>query len=124
MDAITESPGRYWLISLKYDMIDSTNAHQMQTYYSLIQLIHLLDAMTPSRSPRFQSGTELDGGEFTTDSNVKKETFSVVNDLSDDILLTIFGYCHPTDLIHSFSLVCRRWNHLTNYSIWLTEVRV
>uniref|UniRef100_A0A1I7VB17 F-box domain-containing protein n=1 Tax=Loa loa TaxID=7209 RepID=A0A1I7VB17_LOALO len=135
MDAITESPGRYWPVSHKYDTIDrkykffkATNAYRMQAYYPLIQLgrASYSSARRDVTSLRSQIsiGIEVDIDEFTTDSSVKKETLTTVNDLSDDILLAIFAYCHPIDLIHGFSLVCRRWNYLANYSSLFTEVRV
>ncbi|EJD74389.1 hypothetical protein, variant [Loa loa] len=62
--------------------------------------------------------------EYTVNSNVKKGLSISINDFSDDILLTIFGYCHPIDLTHGFSLVCRRWNYLANHPSLFTEVRV
>ncbi|EFO14745.2 hypothetical protein LOAG_13771 [Loa loa] len=135
MDAITESPGRYWPVSHKYDTIDrkykffkATNAYRMQAYYPLIQLgrasySYARRDVTSLRS-QISIGIEMDIDEFTTDSSVKEETLTTVNDLSDDILLAIFAYCHPIDLIHGFSLVCRRWNYLANYSSLFTEVRV
>ncbi|EJD75458.1 hypothetical protein LOAG_17391 [Loa loa] len=115
MDAITESPGRYWPLSHKYDTIDrkykffkATNAYRMEAYYPLIRFgrTSYSPAQRVVTNPKFQ------------------ETLTTVSDLSDDILLTVFGYCHPIDLIHGCSLVCRRWNYLANYSSLFTEVRV
>ncbi|KAL3985226.1 F-box-like family protein [Acanthocheilonema viteae] len=139
MEAITESPGRYWPVSRKYDTIDrrykffeATYAFRMQIYYPLIQLCR--SSYPPTRrngtNLKFQIsiGSEMDVNEFTINSNVKKEfimeTVTTINDLPDDILLTVFAHCHPIDLIHCFSLVSRRWNYLANHSALFTEVRV
>uniref|UniRef100_A0A1I7VRN7 F-box domain-containing protein n=1 Tax=Loa loa TaxID=7209 RepID=A0A1I7VRN7_LOALO len=135
MDAITESPGQYWPVSHKYDTIDrkykffkATNAYRMQAYYPLIQLGRASYSSArrdvTSLKSKISVGIEMDAGEFPTNSSVKEEILTTVNDLSDDILLTVFGYCHPVDLIHGCSLVCRRWNYLANYSSLFTEVRV
>ncbi|KAL3985161.1 F-box-like family protein [Acanthocheilonema viteae] len=135
MEAITESPGRYWPVSRKYDTIDrrykffeATYAFRMQTYYPLIHLCG--SSYSPPRhnatnlKSQISIGSEMDVNEFTINSNVKKETVTTINDLPDDILLTVFAHCHPIDLIHCFSLVSRRWNYLANNSALFTEVRV
>ncbi|VIO97799.1 F-box domain containing protein [Brugia malayi] len=132
MDAITESPGRYRPVSRKYDTIDkrykffeATRAHRMQTYYPLIQLGRSSYSSTRHKTTNLKSqastGSEVDINQFTADSDSAAVT---INDLSNDILLTIFAYCHPIDLIHCFSLVCHRWNYLANHSAFFTEVRV
>ncbi|VDM22059.1 unnamed protein product [Wuchereria bancrofti] len=132
MDAITESPGRYRPVSCKYDTIDrrykffeTTRAHRMQTYYPLIQLGRSSYSSARHKTANLKSqasiGSEMDISQFPTDSDMKKVT---INDLSNDILLAIFAYCHPIDLIHCFSLVCHRWNYLANHSTFFTEVRV
>ncbi|KAK6107428.1 F-box-like family protein [Brugia pahangi] len=132
MDAITESPGRYRPVSRKYDTIDrrykffeATRAHRMQTYYPLIQLGRSSYSSTRHKTTNLKSqastGSEVDINQFTADLDSATVT---INDLSNDILLTIFAYCHPIDLIHCFSLVCHRWNYLANHSAFFTEVRV
>ncbi|KAK6106924.1 F-box-like family protein [Brugia pahangi] len=132
MDAITESPGRYRPVSRKYDTIDrrykffeTTCAHRMQTYYPLIQLGHSSYSSArhkiTSQKSQPSTGSEMDISQLEADSDSKKIT---INDLSNDILLTIFAYCHPIDLVHCFSLVCHRWNYLANHSAFFTEVRV
>ncbi|VDM94447.1 unnamed protein product, partial [Onchocerca ochengi] len=129
MDAITESPGRYWPISSKYDAIDrkykffkACHAKQMQRYYPLKKLGQCSYSSKQPRATTFLKSQILiasEMAEFTTSSNVKK-----INDLPNDVLLIIFDYCHPIDLIHCFSLVSRRWNYLANHSALFTEVRV
>ncbi|CAG9531165.1 unnamed protein product [Cercopithifilaria johnstoni] len=134
MDAITESPGQYWPVSHKYDTIDrkykffkAAYAFRMQTYYPLIQLGDSVYSSSRRSANNLKSqisnGSEVNVNRFTADSNVK-ETLITINDLSNDILLAIFSYCHPIDLIHCFSLVCRRWNYLANHPTLFTEVRV
>ncbi|VDM91958.1 unnamed protein product, partial [Onchocerca ochengi] len=132
MDAITESPGLYWPVSSKYDLVDrkykffkAPHAGRMQNYYPLIQFHHT--AYSSRRNATTVKSQVLIGGkmdEFTIDPNVKKKTLTTINDLSNDILLIVFGYCHPIDLIHRFSLVSRRWNYLANHPTFFTEVRV
>ncbi|VDO53098.1 unnamed protein product [Onchocerca flexuosa] len=128
MDAIMESPGRYWPVSSKYDTVDrkykffkASHVKQMQKYYPLTKLGQSSYSSQQRSVTALKSqiliGSEM--AEFTTGLNVKK-----INDLPNDILLTIFGYCHPIDLIHCFSLVSRRWNYLANQSALFTEVRV
>uniref|UniRef100_A0A8R1XZS6 F-box domain-containing protein n=1 Tax=Onchocerca volvulus TaxID=6282 RepID=A0A8R1XZS6_ONCVO len=135
MDAITESPERYWPVSSKYDTIDrkykffkAPHASRMQTYYPLIQLGRTSYSSSRrsaiAQKAQIPVGNEMDVDEFAVDSDVTKNTFTTINDLSNDILLTVFDYCHPIDLIHCFSLVSRRWNYLTNHSALFTEVRV
>ncbi|EJW71379.1 F-box domain-containing protein, partial [Wuchereria bancrofti] len=100
----------------------------MQTYYPLIQLGRSSYSSARHKTANLKSqasiGNEMDSSQFPTDSDMKKVTRTTVNDLSDDILLIIFAYCHPIDLIHCFSLVCHRWNYLANHSTFFTEVRV
>uniref|UniRef100_A0A0R3RMY9 F-box domain-containing protein n=1 Tax=Elaeophora elaphi TaxID=1147741 RepID=A0A0R3RMY9_9BILA len=104
MDAITESPGKYWPVSRKYDQLNGrARACRLQDFYPIIQ---------------------LDSTSYTSFRRTSKETPVTINDLSDDILLIIFGYFHPIDLIHCFSLVSHRWNYLANHPSFFTEVRV
>ncbi|VDK86691.1 unnamed protein product [Litomosoides sigmodontis] len=120
MDAITESPGRYWPVSRKYDTVDrrykffdANYAFQLQKYYPLIQFGG--SSYSCRRNPTKSTSLIL----------VRNEVeLTTINDLSDDILLMIFAYCHPIDLIHCFSSVSRRWNYLANYPALFTEVRV
>ncbi|KAL3985174.1 F-box-like family protein [Acanthocheilonema viteae] len=130
MDAITESPGRYWPVSRKYDTIDgrykffkAAHACRMQRCYPIIQLGHA-SYTSVRRYNKISMGSKMDVDELTTFSDAKEETVTTINDLPNDILLTIFAYCHPIDLIHCFSLVSRRWNYLANHSALFTEVRV
>ncbi|KAL3985175.1 F-box-like family protein [Acanthocheilonema viteae] len=135
MDAITESPGRYWPVSRKYDTIDgrykffkATYSFRMHIYYPLTGPNSSYYSSSrhndTSLKSQFSIGNEMDVDEFTDNSNVKKEAVTTINDLPNDILLTVFAYCHPIDLIHCFSLVSRRWNYLANHSALFTEVRV
>ncbi|VIO97563.1 F-box domain containing protein [Brugia malayi] len=133
MDAITESPGRHRPLSHKYDTIDrrykffeATRVYRLQTYYPLVQLGRSSYSATrrKNRKSKISTGSEMEIDQITTDSEFIKVTHTTINDLSNDILLTIFAYCHPIDLIHCFSLVCHRWNYLANHSTFFTEVRV
>uniref|UniRef100_A0A915PUN1 F-box domain-containing protein n=1 Tax=Setaria digitata TaxID=48799 RepID=A0A915PUN1_9BILA len=135
MDAITESPGRFWPVSRKYDTInrkykffEATHTDRMQSYYPLIQLGRT--AYSPLRFGAIGSKSqisvenEIDVEKFATDSNIRKGKLAAINDLPDDILLAIFRYCHPIELIHCFSPVSQRWNSLANHATLFTEVRV
>ncbi|EFO25707.1 F-box domain-containing protein [Loa loa] len=138
MDKLTESPGRYRPLSRKYDTIDrrykffkANSAACLQMHYPLLK-----DEMGRHICQVVSSFSEPYAGDFERqilkereDDNRKKfgnkqEVLTTVNDLPDDILLIIFGYCHPIDLINCFSLVSRRWNNLANHSTLLSEVRV
>ncbi|VDK87583.1 unnamed protein product [Litomosoides sigmodontis] len=130
MEAITESPGQYWPVSRKYDKLDgrykffkAPRACRMQTYYPIIQLDRT-SYTSLRRYSKIPMRSEVDVAEFTKCSDVKTEILTTINDLSDDILLTIFAYCHPIDLIHCLSLVSHRWNYLANHSSLFMEVRV
>uniref|UniRef100_A0A915Q2K8 F-box domain-containing protein n=1 Tax=Setaria digitata TaxID=48799 RepID=A0A915Q2K8_9BILA len=141
MDAITESPGLYRPISRKYDTIDrrykffkANSAACMQMHYPLERdegakrVHHVLSLSYKSYTYNVHRKIlnivkqDRDGGCQGFESN--QEILTTVNDLPDDILLLIFGYCHPIDLINCFSLVSRRWNNLANHSSLLSEVRV
>ncbi|KAM3717757.1 F-box protein [Dirofilaria immitis] len=135
MNEITKSPGRYWPLSRKYDTVDrkykffdAPHAYQLETYYPLKKLGYASysspEISATSSKSQIAMGSEIDVDEFMADSNVKKETLITINDLPNDILLIIFGYCHPIDLIHCFSLVSHRWNCLANHPAFFTEVRI
>uniref|UniRef100_A0A8R1TMF5 F-box domain-containing protein n=1 Tax=Onchocerca volvulus TaxID=6282 RepID=A0A8R1TMF5_ONCVO len=136
MNTITESPGQYWPVSRKYDTVDrkykffeATHAYQLEEYYPLKKkLDHISYSSSEVNATSLKSqnavGSEMYIDGFTTDSNVRKGTFKTINDLPNDVLLTIFDYCHPIDLIHCFSLVSHRWNYLANYPTFFTEVRL
>uniref|UniRef100_A0A0R3S147 F-box domain-containing protein n=1 Tax=Elaeophora elaphi TaxID=1147741 RepID=A0A0R3S147_9BILA len=135
MEAITESPGRYWPVSHKYDTIDRrykffepTYSSQMEAYYPSVQPGRSIHSFFQRKDTALKSQkpieNEKDVDKYAQNSDVEKETLTTINDLPNDILLTIFAYCHPIDLIHCFSLVSRRWNYLANQSALFTEVRV
>ncbi|MCP9259753.1 hypothetical protein DINM_002955 [Dirofilaria immitis] len=116
MDSITESPGRYWPVSRKYDTVDgrykfftASHASRMQVYYPLIRIGRTAYSSSRHNATTLKSQiplrTEMEIDEFMADSSVEK-------------------YCHPIDLIHCFSLVSRRWNYLATYPNFFTEVRV
>ncbi|MCP9257839.1 hypothetical protein DINM_001227 [Dirofilaria immitis] len=123
MDSLTESPGKYRPLSHRYDTIDRRykffklkNAACMQMHYPLIK-----DKLGTHISQVFSSLSESYdcAGDFH-----RQEVSITANDLPDDVLLMIFEYCHPIDLINCFSLVSRRWNNLANHSTVLNEVRL
>ncbi|KAM3718161.1 F-box/LRR-repeat protein [Dirofilaria immitis] len=135
MDSITESPGRYWPVSRKYDTVDgrykfftASHASRMQVYYPLIRIGRTAYSSSRHNATTLKSQiplrTEMEIDEFMADSSVEKGISTTINDLSNEILLKIFEYCHPIDLIHCFSLVSRRWNYLATYPNFFTEVRV
>ncbi|VDM21130.1 unnamed protein product [Wuchereria bancrofti] len=112
MDALTESPGQYRPLSCKYDTIDrrykffkAKSAACLQMHYPLLK-------------------DEMGRHICQVVSFHRQGILTTINDLPDDILLMIFDYCHPIDLINCFSLVSRRWNNLANNSTLLNEVRV
>ncbi|KAM3717827.1 F-box protein [Dirofilaria immitis] len=130
MDAITESSGRYMPFSRKYDTVDrkykffnAPHAYRMQTYYPLIRRRRTSFCLTTPKS-QISIKNKMEDDELMIDSNVEKEISITINDLPDDVLLTIFAYFHPIDLIHRFSLVSRHWNYLAAHPNFFTEVRV
>ncbi|VDK61036.1 unnamed protein product [Gongylonema pulchrum] len=52
------------------------------------------------------------------------DTYFLINTFPEEILLHIFLYLHPRDLIHSASLVCRRWNRIANDYTLHREARI
>ncbi|VDN06044.1 unnamed protein product [Thelazia callipaeda] len=124
MDAITDSPGKYWPVSRKYDRINRNYKFpkkpcpfRMKKYYPVIRTS---DPDTKRRLaamcdyyPKVDLHARSDQGMRT-----------VINDLPDDVFLIIFQYFHPIQLIQSISLVCHRWHYLANNPILFTEVRI
>ncbi|VDO41117.1 unnamed protein product, partial [Onchocerca flexuosa] len=153
MDSFTEYPGQYRPLSHRYDTIDRRykffklkNAACMQMHYPLIKDEmgrHISQVISSfSRPYAYATGfhrqifrllsiqINLNQIFYETLRRIKQliqeisEISITINDLSDDILLTIFDCCHPIDLINCCSLVSHRWNNLVNHSTALNEVRV
>ncbi|OZC12603.1 F-box domain protein [Onchocerca flexuosa] len=125
MDSFTEYPGQYRPLSHRYDTIDRRykffklkNAACMQMHYPLIK-----DEMGRHISQILRENQDDNYQEFENEQEISEISITI-NDLSDDILLTIFDCCHPIDLINCCSLVSHRWNNLVNHSTALNEVRV
>ncbi|MCP9262476.1 hypothetical protein DINM_005857 [Dirofilaria immitis] len=125
MNEITKSPGRYWPLSRKYDTASCLSVGDILSIKKLgYALYSSPEISATSLKSQVKVGSEMDVDEFMADSKVEKETLITINDLPNDILLIIFGYCHPIDLIHCFSLVSHRWNCLANHPAFFTEVRI
>uniref|UniRef100_A0A8R1TJ94 F-box domain-containing protein n=1 Tax=Onchocerca volvulus TaxID=6282 RepID=A0A8R1TJ94_ONCVO len=143
MDSLTEYPGQCRPLSHRYDTIDRRykffklkSAACMQMHYPLIKDEmgrHISQVISSFSRPyayasdfhrQILKENEDDNSQELGNEQEISEISITINDLPDDILLTIFDCCHPIDLINCCSLVSHRWNNLVNHSTALNEVRV